>query len=530
MSTFRGAWSLAGIIAGAAGLATSYAVANVMSVRSSPVVAVAELVIRLAPGELVERAIDTLGAADKPLLVLGIFVALVLLFAWAGRLAARRWWGAALVLGALAGVGVAAVAIQENPSAMAYLPIAVGFATWLVVLAFLAGRLRDRPGRTAASPEPPEPVDITPDATTEHPHPEGAATGRRGFLVGAASVVAVSAALGVLGRVWGRGRRQVEESRRLLRIPGVTEPKVPPAARIGLAGVSSWQTPEDDFYLIHTAIALPTIEPEEWTLRIHGMVDRELVLDYQDLLERERTEAWVTLNCVSNPVGGDLVGNAWWSGVSLGDLLAEAGVHPDADAILQTSQDGWTCGTPLAAVTDGRDAMLAVAMNGRPLPVEHGFPVRTIVPGLYGFVSATKWLVDIEVTRFDRFDAYWTTKGWAEQAPVRLASRIDVPHAGQDLPAGEIQVGGVAWQQHVGVAGVEVSVDGGEWEQVQVAAPRTVDTWVQWAGTVAVEPGEHVLRVRAISRAGEVQTGTERSVLPDGATGWHEVEFTAEDA
>ena len=229
--------------------------------------------------------------------------------------------------------------------------------------------------------------------------------------------------------------------------------------------MSSWATPADDFYLIHTALAIPAIAPEEWRLRIHGMVDRELVLRFQDLIDRRLTEAWITLNCVSNPVGGDLIGNAWWSGVRLADLLAEAGVRPDADAVLQTSEDGWTCGTPLAALTDDRDAMLAVAMNGRPLPVEHGFPVRTIVPGLYGFVSATKWVVDLEVTRFDRFEAYWTGKGWAEQAPVRLASRIDVPRSGAGVPAGEVRVGGVAWAQHVGIEGVEVSVDGGAWTE-----------------------------------------------------------------
>jgi hypothetical protein len=232
---------------------------------------------------------------------------------------------------------------------------------------------------------------------------------------------------------------------------------------------------------------------------------------------------------VSNPVGGDLIGNAWWSGVRLADLLEEAGVQAGADALLQTSEDGWTCGTPIAAVTDGRDAMLALAMNGRPLPVEHGFPVRTLVPGLYGFVSATKWLVDIEVTRFADFDAYWTTKGWAEQAPVRLASRIDVPRSGSDVPAGPVQVGGVAWQQQVGIAGVEVAVDGGAWQPVQIASAPSDDTWVQWAGTVDLTPGDHVLRVRAVSKDGEVQTGTERDVVPDGATGWHAVDVTATD-
>ncbi|MGZ5404677.1 MAG: molybdopterin-dependent oxidoreductase, partial [Nocardioides sp.] len=404
-------------------------------------------------------------------------------------------------------IGVVAVAMQEAPSPVVYLPIAVGFVTWVVVLGLLADRLRAAERAEAAAP-----------------------TGRRGFLIGAAVAAVISIGLGGLGRVVGRGRREVEEARRLLRIPGVTEPQLPPEARIGLPGVSSWATADDDFYLIHTAIALPTIEPEDWQLRIHGMVDREITLSYQDLIARRRTEAWVTLNCVSNSVGGDLIGNAWWSGVSLADLLDEAGVSDDADALLQTSDDGWTCGTPLSVVMDGRDAMLAMAMNGRPLPIEHGFPVRTLVPGLYGFVSATKWVVDIEVSRFDRFEAYWTGKGWAEQAPVRLASRIDVPRSGQEVPAGDVPVGGVAWQQHVGIDGVEVAVDGGDWQAVDIASPPTADTWVQWAGAVTVEPGDHLLRVRAISADGEVQTGVPRDPVPDGATGWHEIEFTASEA
>ncbi len=510
MGTFRGAWALAGLVAGAAGLATSYVVANVLAIRDSPVVAVAELVIRVTPGALVEQAIDSVGAADKPLLVGGILLFLALAFAWAGHLAARAWWLAVLVFGALAALGVAAVAVQETPSAVSYLPIAVGFVTWVLVLSVLTDRLR------AAERSP----------TEELTSPSG----RRSFLIGAGAVAVISLGLGGLGRFFGRGRREVEESRRLLRITGVTEPRIPPSTRIGLEGVSPWATPVEDFYLIHTAIALPTIEPEDWQLRIHGLVDREITLTYQDLLARERIEAWVTLNCVSNPVGGDLIGNAWWSGVSLADLLDEAGVQDDADALLQTSEDGWTCGTPLSVVRDGRDAMLAVAMDGRPLPIEHGFPVRTLVPGLYGFVSATKWVVDIEVTRFDRFQAYWTGKGWAEQAPVRLASRIDVPRSGAEVTAGEVDVGGVAWQQHVGIEAVEVAVDGGEWQAVELAGSPTDDTWVQWAGTVSVAPGDHTLRVRATSRDGEVQTSVERDVVPDGATGWHDVDFTATEA
>lgn len=507
MRTERWAWPLAGLVAGLAGLATSYLLATVLVVRDSPVVAVAELIVQVSPGVLVEWAIQQLGHYDKPVLIGGILVVLALAFTGIGSLAARRWWLALAAFAGLAAVGAAAVVATGASTPAAYLPLAVGFLTWVLVLELLARPLRA--GRAGG---------------------ELATSGsRRAFLLGSATVVVLASGLTGLGRLLGRGRRALESERALLRLPGVSEPRVPPGARIGLAGISSWETPADDFYLIHTALALPTIVVEDWRLRIHGMVDREIVVGFDDLLDRRRTEAWITLNCVSNEVGGDLIGNAWWSGVRVADLLAEAGVHPDADAVLQTSEDGWTCGTPLAALTDGRDAMLALAMNGRPLPVEHGFPVRTIVPGLYGFVSATKWVVDMEVTRFDRFDAYWTEKGWAEQAPVRLASRIDVPRTDQDLVAGEVRVGGVAWAQQVGIRGVEVSVDGGAWEPAEIASPPTDDTWVQWAGTVTLSPGDHVLRVRATSKDGEVQTGVERSVLPDGATGWHEVEVSVSE-
>ena len=495
-------------MAGLAGLATSYFLATLLAIRDSPVVAVAELVVQLSPGALVEWAIQRLGHYDKPVLVGGILVLLALAFTGIGSLAARRWTLALVAFGGLAAVGVLAIALGAPPSPSAYLPLVVGFATWVVTLDLLTRRMRkERPGGDVA-----------------------AAGSRRGFLLGSATVAVLALGLTGLGRLVGRGRRAVESERALLRLRGVSEPRVPTSARVGLPGVSSWMTSADDFYLIHTALAVPTIAPEEWRLRIHGMVDRELVLSFRDLIDRRRSEAWITLNCVSNPVGGDLIGNAWWSGVRLADLLAEAGVRPEADAVLQTSEDGWTCGTPLAALTDDRDAMLAIAMNGRPLPVEHGFPVRTIVPGLYGFVSATKWVVDLEVTRFDRFEAYWTGKGWAEQAPVRLASRIDVPRSGDDVPAGEVPVGGVAWAQQVGIEGVEVSVDGGPWTAVGIASPPTDDTWVQWAGSVSLDPGDHVLRVRATSRAGEVQTGVERDVVPDGATGWHEVDVSATEA
>ena len=523
MRTFRGAWSLAGLAAGLAGLATSYFVAMAMTIRESPVVAVAELVIRLTPGWLAEYLIGLVGSLDKPLLVLGIFLGLGLLFAWAGRLARRTWWAPAAVYVGLAAVGAVAVEVQRGATATDAIPVAVGFVTWLVTLSLLTEPLRraELAGAPDASLAAPAEV-LEPD--TGEPV---LASGRRSFLVRAGLLSAAAAVLGIAGRVVGRGRRHVEETRALLRLPQVSEPSVPRGARLDVEGVSPWMTGNGSFYLIHTAIIVPTIEPQDWSLRIHGAVDREIVLTYDDLLEREFTEAWVTLNCVSNPVGGNLIGNAWWSGVRLADLLAEAGVQSGADAVLQTSHDGWTCGTPLAALTDGRDAMLAVGMNGRPLPIEHGFPVRTIVPGLYGYVSACKWVEDIEVTRFADISAYWTQRGWGEQGPVKMSSRVDVPRSGEEVVAGSVRFAGVAWDQHTGISRVEFQVDGGPWVEADLGRVPSDDTWAQWAGEADVEPGDHTVRVRATSASGEEQDPTERDVLPDGATGWHISDFTA---
>jgi DMSO/TMAO reductase YedYZ molybdopterin-dependent catalytic subunit len=510
--TSRTLWVLSGLTAGVAGLATSYATAMLLSVRESPVVAVGEAVIDLVPGDLAEQGIQTLGHYDKPVLIWIILVAVLASFAGAGLLARRRWAAGALVFVLLAVVGGAAVLSRPSATSVQLLPLVVGLVTWLVAFSWL-----------------------TPDGALLADTPEYDATGvggetRRGFLIRMTVVGVAAAGVAVAGELVGAGRRRVERARGLLRLSGVTKPQVPRGARLDVDGLTPWATASKDFYQVHTAIALPTVEPVDWELRIHGMVDRELTLSYADLLERQFTEAWITLNCVSNVVGGDLIGNAWWSGVRVADLLAEAGAHEDADAVLQTSEDGWTCGTPLVTLTDTRNAMLAVAMNGEPLPLEHGFPVRTIVPGLYGYVSACKWVVDMEVTRFDSIEAYWTSKGWGELGPVKLASRIDVPSSGDDVTSGPVRVAGVAWAQHTGISAVEVSLDGGGWQPAELAAVPTNDTWVQWVVTVDVGAGEHQVKVRAIDKRNEVQTGVERDVLPDGATGWHTVDFTAEDA
>ncbi|MEP9363537.1 molybdopterin-dependent oxidoreductase [Nocardioides sp. CN2-186] len=514
MRNSRGAWSVAGLIAGFAGLAASYFVAMVMTIRDSPTVAVAELVIRLTPGGLAERAIRIVGHKDKPLLLIGIFVISALLFAWAGRLARRNWWAPTIVFAVLAVIGGIAVWSQRGATALDILPVAVGFATWLVCLSLLTEPLhRHELAVEAAGAD---------DTAGDH--------NRRAFLIRAGIMVAAAGTLGVVGRAVGRSRRHVEEARRLLRLPGVTTPVLPDGVRVGVEGITPWMVRADSFYRVDTAIVVPAIEPTNWQLRIHGMVDRELTLTYQDLLNHEVTQAWVTLNCVSNEVDGDLVGNAWWSGVRIADLLRLAGVQDGADAVLQTSDDGWTCGTPLSALTDDRDAILAIAMNGDPLPIDHGFPVRTIVPGLYGYVSACKWVVEMKVTRFADISAYWTDRGWSEQGPVKMASRIDVPRDGGDIASTGGRVGGVAWMQHTGISAVQVQVDGGAWQPAELGTVPSTDTWVQWAATIDVEPGHHRLAVRAVDKTGQVQTSVVRDVLPDGSTGLHVISFNATEA
>ena len=506
MSDTRTAWRLAGLVAGLAGLATSYVTAAALSVRASPVEAVGELVIRLTPGAVVEQAIQTFRHDDKPVLLAGVLLVVLLLLTLIGAQARVAWWRALVGYLLLSAVGVVAVVSAPDFTGRDLLPVLVGLLTWVACLGVLRSLLQRE---DAARPD------------------GGGSVSRRGFLVGTAAMGAVAIGLGAIGRAVGAARQRVEESRRLLRLPHVSDPAHNPDVTVGPPGTSPWQTPNDDFYLIHTALVPPAITPSEWSLRIHGMVDKPMTLTYQDLLDRKLTEAWITLNCVSNEVGGDLIGNAHWSGVRLDKLLAEVGVQAGADAVKQTSKDGWTCGTPLSALTDGRDAMLAIAMNGEPLPIDHGFPVRVIVPGLYGFVSATKWVVDLEVTTFDSFTAYWTMRGWAAQAPVKISSRIDVPRDGSSVSSGSVRLGGMAWAQHTGISAVEVAVDGGDWQPAEVGGAPSTDTWVQWAASVDLSPGKHSLRVRATDANGLVQTGEYADVVPDGATGWHTIEVTA---
>jgi DMSO/TMAO reductase YedYZ molybdopterin-dependent catalytic subunit len=306
----------------------------------------------------------------------------------------------------------------------------------------------------------------------------------------------------------------------------VIPPTIPYGADPTVADLTPWVTAAKDFYRVDTAFVLPRVPTDGWTLNVHGMVQHPLTITWADLLAMPQIERWITLACVSNEVGGNLVGNAGWQGVRVADLLMRAAPLPGADCVYSTSSDGFTVTTPLDVLTDGRDALLAIGMNGAPLPIEHGFPVRLVVPGLYGYVSATKWVVDLEVTTFARATAYWTERGWAPRGPIKTSSRIDTPHYGVSLMPGVVAVAGVAWAQHRGISGVQVRVDDGPWQNATLGGAASADAWVQWVfrwDTSTVERGSHHLACRAIDGTGAVQVETPMPPAPDGATGYHSI-------
>lgn len=489
--------ALAGVLAAAAGIATSEGLAAVLDLRESPVLSVGQSVVSLTPGPVAEAIIGAVGTRDKPLAVASVVVAIVLLGALAGTWWRLRRLGAFLLVAALAVLASASVLSRPYASAAGVFASVAGAVAVLAALDLL---LRDS-------------VDPAPDAS------------RRRFLrmfavIGAATVVVGGASQALAAR--HRRRQAVEQARAALRLPA-RRVTAPAGTDLGIDGQPSWLTSNRDFYRIDTALAPPLIDPADWSLRIHGMVDRELTLTYQDLLDRGLTDAWITISCVSNPVGGDLIGNTVWGGVPINGILEEVGVQDGADALLSTSDDGWTCGTPLDALTDGRDALLALTMNGEPLPIPHGFPVRQVVPGLYGYVSATKWVTDWEVTRFADFEAYWTQNGWGERGPIKTEARIDVPAKNASLDVGATTIAGVAWSQPVGISKVEVRIDGGPWREATLGDTPTEDTWVQWSLDWTPEKGRHVIEARATDRDGETQTAERVGVLPDGATGYPRV-------
>ncbi|KWV30342.1 molybdopterin-dependent oxidoreductase [Micromonospora rifamycinica] len=532
MSTPRGFAALAGVTAAVVAIGVAEPVAVLTGPRSAPLIAVGGVVVDVVPEPLKQFAIDVFGRYDKIALLVGTAVLLAAFAAGIGVLAARRLAVGLAGIAAFAGVGAAAALTRAGADAADALPALVGGGLGgLVLWAFVAGpwQLDPWPWQPptplpAAHPGPlpagGPPVGSEPSESTD---PES----RRRFLHGAGLLAGTATVVG-LGGHWLAGRRGVSAAREAVALPtpAVAAPPVPPGADLSLAQLAPYTTPNGGFYRIDTALVVPQVDPQTWRLRIHGRVRNPIELTFAELLARPMVERYVTLACVSNEVGGDLIGNARWLGVPIRELLDEAEPEEGADQVVGRSVDGWTCGTPTAVLRDGRDALLAVGMNGEPLPVEHGFPVRMVVPGLYGYVSACKWVTELELTSFADFDAYWVPRGWSAQGPVKTQSRIDTPRPRNRLTAGEVVVAGVAWAQHRGISRVEVRVDGGAWQQATLAPAVSVDTWVQWSWRWPATPGEHTLQVRATDRNGETQTALAAPVAPDGATGWHRVTVT----
>ena len=496
---------IAGAAAGAAALGAAELVAGLLPGAASPIIAVGDTVIALQPPGAKQFVVDLFGEADK--LVLNLFIALVAL-------------GASALLGVLArsqpalaragfGIGglVALGAGLRDPLAEPLTTFLVAVSAIAVAIAVLSWLLR-----LAASSRAP--------VAAEMP-----AWGRRRFLGTSLVVVGMAAASGLAGRaLLDRGRLVPAEAAGALPAPAATVPPLPEGAALPVDGISPVVTPNRDFYRIDTALLVPRPDIATWRLRVTGMVREPFELTYDELIAMPLIEQYVTIACVSNEVGGDLVGNALWTGVRLKQLLERAGVDPAATQLVGRAVDGFTVGFPTAhALADDRESLVAVAMNGEPLPPNHGYPARLVVPGLYGYVSATKWLAEIELTTLDGFDAYWVPLGWAKLAPILVQSRIDVPRNGARVAPGEVAVAGVAWAPDRGIARVEVQVDESGWRPAELSTPISDATWVQFVHRWTATEGEHLLRVRATDGTGEVQTEMRTPPPPDGARGHHTI-------
>lgn len=499
--------TLAGVVSGLAGLAIADLVASLVSSLGSPLTAVGELIIGLLPAPLVNFGKDTLGRADKPILLVLVVLGVLALCGLAGRLELRRRLAGAAVFAGVALIGWIGVGVQAGSALDAYVPTMVGLLIGYVIVSSLITRLR----RWYA----------------KHADPGAVSPARRSFLAATILIGTLAAVGAVVGRSLAGAATAVNEARSKIRLPpsSTGASAVPAGADFKIADLSPYVTPNEDFYRIDTSLQVPRVDQDQWSLKVTGMVEQEITIDFAELSGRPLVEHLTTLTCVSNEVGGELIGNAVWLGYPIRELLAQAKPRPGADMVLSTSVNGWTAGTPLSALTDPeRLALLAIGMNGEPLPIEHGFPVRMVVPGLYGYVSATKWVTELKVTTFERDQGYWTPLGWSAMGPIKISSRIDVPGSSTADP-GPVVVAGVAWAQHTGIARVEVRVDQGDWVVTQLAETTGPDTWVQWRYDWSATSGTHTLAVRATDSAGQVQTADTAPPAPDGASGHHLVQI-----
>lgn len=481
-----GVWGLAASLLGVfAGQLASLAV----DPAASPLDAVGGAVIDATPAPVKEWAIATFGTGDKAFLLVVISLGVAGLGWTAGVIERRRAWAGAALLTAL-GVGSGVVALLRSGSPARFIPGVVAAAVAVLVLRLAVGRIVD-----AASVPGIE---------------------RRSVLIGGAGVAAGGLGLFAtesLLRPGATGRPPI-----VLPTPS-SPPTLAPGLEGRIPGITPLRTPTPDFYRIDIALSPPRMEPADWSVTIDGKVRNPYSITFDELLAMPMVERDITLTCVSNPIGGRYCGSTRWQGVLVADLIARADPEPGADQVLSMGKDGFSASTPLDVLRDGRDAMIAIAMDGAPLTAEHGYPARLVTPGLYGYVGATKWLTRLNVTTFADAQAYWTKRGWSERGPVKTSARIDVPASGVD--AGSVTIAGVAWATHRGISRVEVRVDGGPWQQATLGTDVGLDYWRQWYVETSLEAGRHEIAARAYDGRGEVQDETVRDVVPDGATGYH---------
>ncbi|MDN3495171.1 molybdopterin-dependent oxidoreductase [Planococcus sp. APC 4015] len=507
-------WSaLAGIVGAAVFLAIAEVAALIVARGASPILAVGSFVIDIVPQPFKEFAIATFGEYDKIALLAGLGLAVVIASAIAGVLQFVKPPLGVVALVIAGALSTAAIVTRAGVTPLSFIPPVLGTIAGSVILVLLSRRLRAWRDSTLQD------SDAVGEADAARP---ASGIDRRKFFVMSAIAGASAIVVGVSARAVSMATSSVEAVRRALTLPAPRSTvTIPDGAELDIEGITPLITPNKDFYRVDTALTVPSIDPDTWRLVIDGMVDERIELSFADLLDMGLDEYAITLTCVSNEVGGGLVGNAKWLGVPLRDVLKMAGPQSGADMLLSRSVDGYTASTPLSAVTDdGLDAILAVAMNGDPLPLEHGFPVRMVVPGLYGYVSATKWLTQLTVTTFEKDEAYWTPRGYSAEAPIKFSSRVDTPKIGVPVAAGRLPIAGVAWAQTVGIERVEVRIDEGEWQPATLSNPINADTWVQWYLDWDATPGTHYVAVRAVNKNGDLQIEERAPIAPNGSSGW----------
>ncbi len=503
--------ALTGVVSAAVFLAIAELVALAVARNGSPVLAVGSFVIDIVPQWAKEFAIAVFGENDKLFLLVTLGVAIVIAAAVGGVLQYVKPPFGIVVIVIAGAAATAATVTRAGATPLAALPGVLGTVVGGVLLLVLARRLRSWQ-RTA-------------DVADSSADPRAAALDRRGFFRVLGIAGAGAAIVGVGARIANAATSSVTAIHNAVALPKPSATvTIPDGAELDIDGVSPLFTPNEDFYRVDTALTVPSVDTSTWSLTVTGMVDTPLTFSFDDILAMDLREFVVTLTCVSNEVGGGLVGNARWLGVPVREILAQASPQSGADMVLSRSVDGYTASTPLASLTDdGLDAILAVGMNGEPLPLEHGFPVRMVVPGLYGYVSATKWLTELKVTTFAEDEAYWTPRGYSAEAPIKLSSRIDTPRTGRPISAGPTKVAGMAWAQSVGIERVEVRIDDGAWQPATLSSPINDDTWVQWYVDWEPDAGSHYLSVRATDKAGTLQIEERAPIAPDGSSGWQRV-------